>query len=90
MGKTEWRGTESGSAIIPNMGTQSDLKFYRERWKAVEDIERQELRASTVQTNWRQLNSILRRSIRLGLVRKDDDGEMEIYTRWAALRKKYE
>lgn len=39
-----------------------DIKFYRERWKAVEEIELQELRASTVQKNWRPPNSILRRS----------------------------
>jgi hypothetical protein len=72
------------------MDANLDVRFYRERWKAVEEIERQELRASTVQTNWRQLNSILRRSIRLGLSRGDDDGEMEIFNRWAALRRKYE
>lgn len=72
------------------MTTNKDLKFYRERWKAVEEIERQELRASTVQTNWRQLNSILRRSIRLGLVRGDDDGELGIFNRWAILRGRYE
>lgn len=72
------------------MDANFDIKFYRERWKAVEEIERQELRASTAQTNWRQLNSILRRSIRLGLVRGDDDGETEIFNRWAALREPYE
>lgn len=72
------------------MDANFDIKFYRERWKAVEEIERQELRASTVQTNWRQLNSILRRSARLGLSRRDDDGEMEIFNRWNVLRKHYE
>lgn len=71
------------------MDANPDLKFYRERWKAVEEIERQELRASTVRTNWRQLNSILRRSIRIGLGRGDNDGEMEIFNRWAELRRKY-
>jgi len=72
------------------MDANFDMKFYRERWKAVEEIERQELRASTVQTNWRQLNSILRRSIRLDLRRGDDDGEMEIFNRWTFLRNYYE
>lgn len=72
------------------MDTDFDIKFYRERWKAVEEIERQELRASTVQTNWRQLNSILCRSIRLGFVRGDDDGEAEVFNRWAVLRRLYE
>jgi hypothetical protein len=72
------------------MDANFDIKFYRERWKAVEEIERQELRASTVQTNWQQLNSILRRSMRLGLARRGDDGEMEIFNRWNILRKHYE
>jgi len=84
------RLAEAGQCYNTPMGTKTDLKSYRERWKAVEEIERQELRASTVQTNWKQLNSILRRSVRLGIVRGDDDGEMEIFNRWAALRKKYE
>jgi hypothetical protein len=69
------------------MDIESDPKFYRERWKAVEEIERQELRASTVQTNWLQLNSIMRRSIRLGIMRgDDDDGEMAVFLRWAKLK----
>ncbi|HRJ54745.1 MAG TPA: hypothetical protein PLV64_00555 [Anaerolineales bacterium] len=72
------------------MDANFDIKFYRERWKAVEEIERQELRASTVQTNWRQLNSILRRSIRLELRRGHDDGESEIFKRWTILRSHYE
>ncbi len=67
-----------------------DIRFYKERWKAVEEIERQELRASTVQTNWRQLNSILRRAVRLGLKRDDDDGELEIFDRWAVIQNYYE
>jgi len=67
-----------------------DIRFYKERWKAVEEIERQELRALTVQTNWQQLNSILRRAIRLGLKRGDDDGESEIFHRWAMIRRRFE
>jgi hypothetical protein len=72
------------------MDTRSAYKFYRERWKAVEEVERQELRASTVQTNWRQFNSILRRSIRVGMVRGDDDGKMDVFARWAELKRKHE
>jgi hypothetical protein len=56
----------------------------------VEEIERQELRALTVQVNWQQLNSILRRAVRLGIKRGDDDGETEIFDRWAMLRRQYE
>jgi hypothetical protein len=66
-----------------------DIRFYKERWKAVEEIERQELRASTVQSNWKQLNAIMRRANRLGLQRGDDDGESEIFKRWTKIRRHY-
>jgi hypothetical protein len=67
-----------------------DIKFYRERWKAVEEIERQELRAMSMEQHWKQLNAIIRRGIRLGISRGDDDGEMEVFRRWAKLKEKYE
>lgn len=79
---------KSQHAIINNMEV-GDIRFYKERWKAVEEIERQELRASTVQSNWRRLNAIMRRANRLGLRRGDDDGEMEIFYRWERIRKYY-
>ena len=66
-----------------------DIRFYVDRWKAVEEVERQELRASTVQSNWRKLNAIIRRANRLGLQRGDDDSEMEIFERWERIRKHY-
>lgn len=67
-----------------------DIHFYRERWKAVEEIERQELRALTPKKNWKHLNSIMRLAKRLGIRRGDDDGEMEVFKRWAKIRKYYE
>ena len=75
-------------AIINNMEV-GDIRFYKERWKAVEEIERQELRALTAKRNWRHLNSIMRRAKRLGIRRGDDDGEMEIFNRWAKIRRHY-
>ncbi|MDO9128278.1 MAG: hypothetical protein Q7U34_00275 [Anaerolineales bacterium] len=63
-----------------------DIRFYKERWKAVEEIERQELRAASIQKHWKQLNAIIRRGILLGLSRGDDDGEMEVFKRWAKLK----
>jgi hypothetical protein len=67
-----------------------DVKFYRERWKAVEEIERQELRALTMEQHWKKLNAIIRRGLQLGLSRSDDDGEMEVFMRWAKLKSKNE
>lgn len=67
-----------------------DIRFYKERWKAVEEIQRQELRALTAKQNWWHLNLIMRRAKRLGIRRGDDDGEMEIFNRWVKIRRHYD
>ncbi|HJR81327.1 MAG TPA: hypothetical protein VJ821_14750 [Anaerolineales bacterium] len=68
-----------------------EIRFHlRDRWKAVEEIERQELRASTVKENWEKLNSIMLRAKRLNLSRGHDNNEMEVFQRWAKLRENYE
>jgi hypothetical protein len=70
---------------------KEELRFHlRDRWKAVEEIERQELRASTVKQNWIKLNQIMLRAKRLNLTRNNDDTEMEVFLRWARLKEKYE
>jgi len=68
------------------MDTNFDIRFYRERWKAVEEIERQELRAMSIEMHWKQINSLARFAIENGLTRGDDDGEMEVFLRWAKLK----
>ncbi|MFL7869276.1 MAG: hypothetical protein AB8I58_10630 [Anaerolineales bacterium] len=67
-----------------------DIRFYIERWKAVEKIERRELRIMTLEEHWRKLNAIARFAIETGLERDDDDGEKEVFQRWAKLKAKYE
>lgn len=68
-----------------------EIRFHlRDRWKAVEEIERQELRASTIQENWKQLNLIMRRAIRLHLLNGGDNGETEVFQRWEKLKVNYE
>ena len=67
-----------------------DIRFYKERWKAVEEIERQELRAMTLEDHWRKLNAIVRFAIEMGMKRDDDDGEMEVFLRWAKIKAQYE
>jgi len=67
-----------------------DIRFYTERWKAVEKIERRELRIMTLEEHWRKLNAIARFAIETGLERDDDDGEKEVFQRWAKLKAKYE
>jgi len=68
------------------MGANFDIKNYRERWKAVEEIERQELRAMSMESHWKQINELIRFAIEHGLTRGDDDGEMDVFLRWARLR----
>jgi hypothetical protein len=67
-----------------------DIRFYKERWKAVEEIERQELRAMSLEERWRKINAIVRFAIESGMKRDDDDGEMEVFLRWAKIQAKYE
>jgi hypothetical protein len=70
------------------MDAEEEIKFYRDRWKAVEEIERQELRAMSIEDHWRQINQLIRFAIENGLTRGDDDGEMQIFLRWAKLKVK--
>ena len=67
-----------------------DIRFYKERWKAVEEIEREELRAMTLEDHWRKLNAIVRFAIEAGMKLEDDDGEMEVFLRWAKIKERYE
>jgi len=68
------------------MTTNKDLKFYRERWNAVAEIERQELRAMSIEKHWKQINNLVRFAIENGLTRGDDDSEMAISLRWAKMK----
>lgn len=67
-----------------------DIRFYKERWKAVREIERQELRAMTIEERWQRLNAIVRFALETGMKREGDDGEMEVFLRWAKIKAKYE
>ncbi len=67
-----------------------DIRFYKERWKAVEEIERQELRAMTLKEHWHKLNGIVRFAIETGMNEDKDNGEMEVFLRWAKIKAQYE
>lgn len=60
------------------------LKYYRDRWEAVEEIEREENRRSSIQERWMKLNALL--LIAEGLNLTDDEIDMEIINRWAKLK----
>jgi len=64
-----------------------EFRFHlRDRWKAVEEIERQELRAMSLDEHWYKLNAIVRFAIESGIEQADKDNEMEIIRRWAKLK----
>lgn len=67
-----------------------DIRAYVERWKAVEEIERQELRALTPEEHLRKLNAIARFAMEMGMKREDDDGEMEVLMSWARIKERHE
>jgi hypothetical protein len=64
-----------------------ELRFHlRDRWKAVEEIERQELRDLSLEEHWQKLNAIVRFAIETNMEHDNNDGEMEIFMRWAKLK----
>jgi len=67
-----------------------DIRFYKERWKAVEEIERQELRAMTLEEHWRKLNAIVRFAIETGMNQDKDNSELEVFQRWAKIKAQHE
>ncbi len=63
------------------------LIAYRNRWRAVEAVEREEQRAASVALRWQQVNTIFRLAMGMGLLSNNpDDQEQEVYRRWAKLK----
>ena len=83
--------SKSHHAII-NIMEVGDIRFYKERWKAVEEIERQELRAMSLEEHWRKLNAIVRFAIETGMkvVEEDDDDVEAVRARWVTIKERYE
>ena len=80
---------EFDRAIIVTMQV-GNIRLYKDRWKAVEEIERQELRAMTFEDHWRKLNAIVRFALGTGMEIKRDNSEMEVFSRWSKLKSTYE
>ena len=68
----------------------ADVRLYHDRWKAVQEIERQELRALTPEKRWKQLNELVRFAIENDLKQDNDDGEMQVFLRWARIKAAYD
>ena len=67
-----------------------DIRLYKTRWIAVEDIKRQELRVMTLELHWQKLNASTRFTIEMGMEKEQDDSEMEVFLRWAELKTRYD
>lgn len=68
------------------MDEEFDIKLYRERWKAVEEFEREELRSLTMETRLQQMIQIWQMAVGLGFSFEIDTTEMAVFERWAKLK----
>lgn len=68
------------------MDASFDIKAYRDRWKAVEEFERQELRSLTMEMRLQQMITIWRMAAGLGFSFEPDSSEIEVFARWAKLK----
>ncbi|MCC6444937.1 MAG: hypothetical protein IT210_15965 [Armatimonadetes bacterium] len=67
------------------------LKAYRDRWTAVEEIERREIREASIEWRWQQVNRLYSLATALGLMpdRPEEDQEIILH-RWDKLRASHE
>ena len=63
----------------------AELQAYNARWRAVAEIERQELQTASMELRWRQLNAVVGIAIGLDIFQPDQD-EIEVHKRWAKLK----
>ena len=81
------------STILPKlnyhetMTQKDDWIATQDRWRAVAEVELQELRTTSIETKWRQLNSIISLAIRMGIFKPDPSEEL-VYQQWAKLKEK--
>lgn len=70
---------------------KEEIRYHlRGRWKEIEEFERQELRAMTLEQHWQKLNAIVRFAIETGMRIEKDDSETEVFSRWVELKARYE
>jgi hypothetical protein len=69
------------------MTLKEDLIAYQARWKAVAEIEQEEVITTSIETKWQQLNSLICLAIQLDIFKPDPSEEM-VYLRWANLKEK--
>ena len=64
---------------------KTQARLFRQRWQAVQKIQQEEARESTLEQHWWQLNAAFGLGKGLHLV-ADNSDEMRVYLRWAKLK----
>jgi len=63
-----------------------NIRLYKDRWKAIDEIRRQELRAMTPEEHWRRLNAIVRFAIESNMEVDKNNSEMDEFLQWTKLK----
>ena len=66
------------------------LRDYRERYRIVSELERQEQQTATLAERWQQLNSLWNLAIGLGMTSGADPDIATVRQRWVKLKEQYE
>lgn len=67
--------------------TKAEARAFRDRWRRVNEREIEELRSASLETRWRQFNTLLNWARRPGWDAALAEGESEVRRRWAKLRR---
>lgn len=62
------------------------LHLYRQRWQAVEEVEKQESSSALIETRWKQLNALASLAYALGILSLEDREEEAVRARWLQLK----
>lgn len=62
------------------------MRAYRQRWQAVEEVEKLEARNASFELRWRQLNRLAGMARALGIYPIPGDDEVIVRTRWLRLK----
>jgi hypothetical protein len=64
---------------------------FRTHWQAVRAIEIEEQKAASITLRFRQMNAVFKMGIGLGLLRTEDDAEIEaVRRRWVRLKEMHD
>ena len=72
------------------MNSQQAREF-RARWQAVKAVESEEQKTTSIALRFQQMDAVFKMGMGLGLLRTEDDAEVEVVRRrWVMLKDKWE